>query len=122
MEYFRPDVEGFYEVENIYYRNFLIKDYLWPISQNEVIKKSESNPKPRMVKQYKNNNNMRFILTICTVISTIILINCSEEPLHSANGSDGVAPGKVVVNSIENIAGGAIIRFTPPTDEDLLYM
>ena len=27
---FRPDVEGFYEVENIYYRNYLIKDYLWP--------------------------------------------------------------------------------------------
>ena len=35
---FRPDVEGFYEVENIYYRNYLIKDYLWPISQNELLR------------------------------------------------------------------------------------
>ena len=35
---FRPDVEGFYEVENIYYRNFLKKDYLWPISQNELLR------------------------------------------------------------------------------------
>ena len=33
-----PDVEGFYEVENIYYRNYLIKDYLWPISQNELLR------------------------------------------------------------------------------------
>ncbi|MDC1310525.1 RagB/SusD family nutrient uptake outer membrane protein [Flavobacteriaceae bacterium] len=35
---FRPDVEGFYEVENIYYRDYLIKDYLWPISQNELLR------------------------------------------------------------------------------------
>ena len=35
---FRSDVEGFYEVENIYYRNFLKKDYLWPISQNEILR------------------------------------------------------------------------------------
>ena len=35
---FRPDVEGFYEVENIFYRNYLIKDYLWPISQNELLR------------------------------------------------------------------------------------
>jgi len=25
-------------VENIYYRNYLIKDYLWPISQNELLR------------------------------------------------------------------------------------
>ena len=36
--FFRSDVEGFYEVENIYYRNFLKKDYLWPISQNEILR------------------------------------------------------------------------------------
>ena len=35
---FRPDVEGFYEVENIFYRNFSTKDYLWPISQNELLR------------------------------------------------------------------------------------
>ena len=35
---FRSEVEGFYEVENIFYRNFSTKDYLWPISQNELLR------------------------------------------------------------------------------------
>ena len=35
---FRPDVEGFYEVENIFYKNYSTKDYLWPISQNELLR------------------------------------------------------------------------------------
>ena len=35
---FRSDVEGFYEVENIFYRNYSTKDYLWPISQNELLR------------------------------------------------------------------------------------
>lgn len=35
---FKSDVEGFYEVENIFYRNFSTKDYLWPISQNELLR------------------------------------------------------------------------------------
>ncbi len=35
---FKSDVDGFYEVENIFYRNFSTKDYLWPISQNELLK------------------------------------------------------------------------------------
>ena len=34
----KPDVEGFYEVENIFYRNYLTKDYLWPISQTELLR------------------------------------------------------------------------------------
>jgi hypothetical protein len=66
--------------------------------------------------------NTRFISAFCVLFLAIMLINCSEDPLHSANGSDGIPPGKVTVNSIENIAGGAIIKFTPPTDEDLLYI
>ena len=35
---FRSDVEGFYEVENIFYKNYSTKDYLWPISQNELLR------------------------------------------------------------------------------------
>ena len=35
---FKPDVEGFYQVENIFYRNYLTKDYLWPISQTELLR------------------------------------------------------------------------------------
>ena len=70
----------------------------------------------------EKKNNTRFVSAFCVLFLAIMLINCSEEPLHSANGSDGIPPGKVTVNSIENIAGGAIIQFNPPTDEDLLYI
>lgn len=35
---YAEDAEGFYIKKNIYSRNFLIKDYLWPISQNELLK------------------------------------------------------------------------------------
>ncbi len=35
---FKPDVESFYEVENIFYRNYITKDYLWPISQTELLR------------------------------------------------------------------------------------
>ena len=70
----------------------------------------------------KENNNMRIKSIFCSLCFAIMLINCSEDPLHSANGSDGIAPGKVVVNSIENVSGGAVIKFTPPTDADLLYI
>ena len=50
-----------------------------------------------------------------------LVFSCTEES-HSAYGGDSIAPGKVVVNSIENTAGGAIIKFTPPNDPDLLYV
>ena len=32
------DTEGFYQVKDIFFRDFLIKDYLWPISQNEILR------------------------------------------------------------------------------------
>jgi hypothetical protein len=32
------DAAGFYQVKNIYFRDFLNKDYLWPISQNERLR------------------------------------------------------------------------------------
>ena len=65
---------------------------------------------------------MKVIKSFYVIFSVLILISCSEDPLHSANGSDGIAPGKVVVNNIENVSGGAVIKFTPPTDADLLYI
>ena len=51
----------------------------------------------------------------------ILVYGCSEES-HQAYGSDNDPPGKVTITSIENVAGGAIIKFTPPSDEDLLYI
>lgn len=35
---FAAETDGFYQVKNIYFRDFLTKDYLWPISQNELLK------------------------------------------------------------------------------------
>lgn len=47
-EYFNKPIRGwniyaaatkdFYQVKNIFYRDFLAKDYLWPISQNEMLR------------------------------------------------------------------------------------
>jgi hypothetical protein len=51
----------------------------------------------------------------------LLVYGCSEES-HQAFGSDNDPPGKVTITSIENVAGGAIIKFTPPSDEDLLYI
>ena len=51
----------------------------------------------------------------------ILTSGCSEES-HQAFGSDNNPPGKVSITSIENVPGGAIIKFTPPSDEDLLYI
>lgn len=35
---YAPDETSFYQVKNIYYRDFLMKDYLWPISQDEMLR------------------------------------------------------------------------------------
>ena len=51
----------------------------------------------------------------------LLVCGCSEES-HQAFGSDNDPPGKVTITSIENVAGGDIIKFTPPSDEDLLYI
>lgn len=35
---YADDVDGFYQVKNIFYRDFLTKHYLWPISQDEMLR------------------------------------------------------------------------------------
>ena len=52
---------------------------------------------------------------------SILIFGCTEDK-HEPNGSDNIPPGKVVINSIINRPGGAVINFTPPTDLDLLYV
>jgi hypothetical protein len=52
---------------------------------------------------------------------SILILGCNEDK-HEPNGSDNISPGKVVINSIINRPGGAVIKFTPPTDLDLLYI
>ena len=62
-------------------------------------------------------------LTITAIFLIIIMmISCTDDSQHGPYGSDNIAPGAVVVNNILNTAGGAVIYFTPPNDEDLLYV
>ena len=69
-----------------------------------------------IIMNYKN-------LTISTIFLIIILmISCTDDSQHGPYGSDNVAPGSILVNDIVNTAGGAVIYFTPPDDEDLLYV
>jgi hypothetical protein len=46
---------------------------------------------------------------------------CEEEPIGQ-QPTDSVPPGKVSGVQVRNIAGGAILSYTLPDDEDLLYV
>mgnify|MGYP005742746857 FL=1 len=52
----------------------------------------------------------------------ILLLACVDDSTHGPYGSDNTAPGLVSINEVINTPGGAIIYFTPPNDEDLLYV
>ena len=62
--------------------------------------------------------NYKFYL----IILTILIVSCSDDSEHGPYGADNIPPGQVTVNEVINTAGGAIIYFTPPNDEDLLYV
>ena len=64
----------------------------------------------------------RSLINIHIYIICVCLLNSCSEDNHSAYGGDGIAPGKVIINSVENTPGGAVIRFIPPNDPDLLYI
>ena len=62
-------------------------------------------------------------LTITAIFLIIILmVSCTDDSQHGPYGSDNIAPGAVLVDNVLNTPGGAIIYFTPPDDEDLLYV
>ncbi|MFA5327673.1 MAG: DUF5000 domain-containing lipoprotein [Prolixibacteraceae bacterium] len=50
-----------------------------------------------------------------------ILLSCEVDPIGQIS-TDSVAPGAVSNVKVENIAGGAILTYTLPDDEDLLYV
>jgi hypothetical protein len=52
----------------------------------------------------------------------ILLLACVDDSTHGPYGSDNTPPGIVSINEVVNTPGGAIIYFTPPNDEDLLYV
>ena len=54
---------------------------------------------------------------------TFLLTGCEEDNLHKPYGpDDGIIPGKVEVLSYTPTAGGAIINFRSPDNEDLMYI
>lgn len=63
---------------------------------------------------------MRHSIIFATFLSVVSLCWSCKEDLHHPYGTDDIAPGKVTITGVINIAGGAIINYTPPTDVDLL--
>ena len=55
-----------------------------------------------------------------TIVLIVFLISCVDDSEHGPYGTDNTAPGPVSINQVVNTPGGAVIYFTPPTDEDLL--
>lgn len=62
-----------------------------------------------------------FISFSTLIIGFSILFGCTSDNNHPFGG-DGIAPGKIILNSIKNVAGGSVIYFTPPNDPNLLYV
>ena len=71
-----------------------------------------------MVKFLMNKmNKIKYIILLM-----IFLISCVDDSEHGPYGSDSTPPGPVAINEVVNTPGGAVIYFTPPSDEDLLYV
>ena len=65
--------------------------------------------------------NLKNINLLCGVCFLLFLLGCKEDvkgPLFD----DSIPPAPVTNVIIENGPGSAIIRFTPPADNDLLYV
>lgn len=54
-------------------------------------------------------------------LGIIIFAGCSQDQ-NQPISKDDIAPGKIIEAEVTNIPGGAIIKYTPPADEDLLYI
>jgi hypothetical protein len=64
--------------------------------------------------------NMKNILLILALLSCV-LSGCKEEPVLQ-QPVDSVAPGPVSNVTVTNIPGGALLNYTLPDDEDLLFV
>ena len=56
------------------------------------------------------------------LIIFVLLLACVDDSAHGPYGSDNIPPGMVTIDDVINTPGGAIIYFTPPADDDLLYV
>lgn len=72
----------------------------------------------------KRINNKSIIETYRAVVllCMLCLAGCGQEEKRGLELIDNIAPAPPVVVSVENIGGGAIIIFTAPKDDDLLYV
>ena len=73
-------------------------------------------------KMNKTKHKIQFPASFIAAFSFFFILTCSEDPGHGPHGSDGIPPGKVTINQVVNTPGGAVIYFSPPSDEDLLYV
>lgn len=64
---------------------------------------------------------MKYNIIFIMLLGLTLFFGC-EEVVHTPNGSDGVAPGQVIIDKVVNTPGGAIIYYTAPSDEDVLYV
>ncbi|MGQ7867838.1 DUF5000 domain-containing lipoprotein [Sunxiuqinia sp. sy24] len=58
---------------------------------------------------------------IIFLLGITLFFGCEEDE-HKPYGSDGIAPGPVTIDKVINTPGGAVIYFTAPTDNDVLYV
>jgi len=60
-------------------------------------------------------------INLLLMLFAVLMIACSEDERWQY-AIDNIAPGQVSNVVVENVAGGAIITYTTPNDDDLLYV
>ncbi|MBJ6369605.1 DUF4959 domain-containing protein [Snuella sedimenti] len=56
------------------------------------------------------------------IVLVLILVSCGEEEFVGQPPLDSNPPGQISNVSVENIPGGAIIKYTLPKEKDILYI
>ncbi|RFZ85233.1 DUF4959 domain-containing protein [Mucilaginibacter terrenus] len=64
---------------------------------------------------------LKYFLSMCLLGGIACFIACKQDKLEPAV-KDATAPGPVTDPVVRNLNGAAVISFTPPADEDLLYV
>ena len=64
----------------------------------------------------------RSLVSLISIVVLVLMTTCTDDSAHGPYGSDSTPPGKVIINQVINTPGGAVLYFTPPSDEDLLYI
>jgi len=72
----------------------------------------------------KNTVIMKNInISLLVLFMVFSLLSCSEDTTRTPFGSDDKTPPEPVTNiTVTNTHGGAVIKYDPPTDEDLQYV